>query len=78
MDAESNLKLTQECLDKAFLSYQCDTFKIANVLVYHFLSRVFMDMDAGVYMKQRKSVQDCSTVIFDIHNWFCYPDHVDR
>ena len=53
---KSNIKLTQECLDKVYFSYQCDTFKIDNVLVYQILI-VFMDMDAHVYEKQRKSTQ---------------------
>ena len=30
VDAESNLKMTQKCLDRAYLSYPCDIFKINN------------------------------------------------
>ena len=35
VDAKFNLKLTQESLDKVYLSYQCDTFKVDNALVYY-------------------------------------------
>ena len=48
---KSKLKMTQDRLDRAYLSSQCDTFKIDNALVYQ-------DMDAYVYVKQRKSMQD--------------------
>ena len=58
VDAKLNLKQTQECLDRAHVSWECDTFKINNTLVYHMLSKVFMDMDAYDYVKQRKSMQD--------------------
>ena len=58
VDVKSNLKMTQKCLDRVYLSYKCDTFKIDNSLVYQILLKVFMDMDAYVYVKQRKSKQD--------------------
>ena len=50
MDNEKlNLKMNQECLDRAFVSWHCDTFKINNVLVFHILWKIFMEMDAYVY-----------------------------
>ena len=41
MIAKSNPNQTMECLDKAYASLQCDTFKINNALVYHILSKIF-------------------------------------
>ena len=57
-DAKLNLKMNQESLNRAYVSYQCDTFKVNNALVYQILLEVFMDMDTYVYMKCRKSKQD--------------------
>ena len=34
-DSKSNLKMTQDCLDAAYVSWQCDTFKIDNPFIYH-------------------------------------------
>ena len=51
VDAKSNPKLTQECLDRIYLSCHCDTFKIDNALVYQILLKVFTDIDVFVYMK---------------------------
>ena len=48
-----NLKLTQVSLDRAYPDHQYDIFKINNALVYQILSKVFMDMDKYVYMKQK-------------------------
>ena len=59
VNAKSNLKMTQEYLDRVYLQNQCNTFRINNVLVYQILWKVFMDMDSYVSMKQRKSMQDC-------------------
>ena len=56
VDAEGNFKMTQETLDRAYLSYQVDTFKTNNALVYQILSNVFMVMDADIYVKQRKTM----------------------
>ena len=67
-----------ESLDRAYFSYQCDTFKINKALVYQFLSKVFMNTDRYVYMKQRKSIQDGQAVFFDVHKCFLGPDHVAR
>ena len=36
VNAKLNLKLTQICLNRAYLSYKCDTFKINNALMYQF------------------------------------------
>ena len=58
VDAKSNLKMTQDSLDRAYVSWQCNTFKVVKALVYHILSKIFMDMDAYVYMRQRKSRLD--------------------
>ena len=55
----SNLKKTQDCLDRAYVSWQCDVFKIDNSLVYHIISKIFMDKDTeGVC----RMVQLCSSV----------------
>ena len=54
IDARSNLKMTQETLDRTYLSHEVDTFKIVNAMVYQILSKIFTDMDVYVYMKQRK------------------------
>ena len=49
VDEKSNLKQTQECLDKAYVGCQCDTFKIDNAFMYHILSMIFMYMDVYVF-----------------------------
>ena len=36
-NAKSNLKMTQETLDRVYLSHQIDTFKIDNAMVYQIL-----------------------------------------
>ena len=54
IDSKMNLNLNQETLDRVYHDYQCGTFKIYNALVYHILLKVFTDMDAYVYVKQRK------------------------
>ena len=51
VNSKSNLRLTQETLDRAHLSHQVDTFKINNAMVYQILSKVFIDMDPFVYVK---------------------------
>ena len=56
VDKWSNFKLSQDCLERVYFDYQCDTFKIDNALVYQILLKICMDMDAYVCMKQRKSV----------------------
>ena len=55
-DLKSNLNMTQETLDKTYLSYQVDAFKIDNALVCQILFKLFTDMDAYVYAKQRKGI----------------------
>ena len=74
----SNLRMTQDMLDRAYFSYQCDIFKIDNALVYHILSNMLTDMYACVYMKQRRGIQDGQAVFFDIQKPFLGPDHVAR
>ena len=76
IDARLNLKMTQEILDRAYLSYQIDTLKINNALVYQILSKVFTDMDAYIYVKHRKAMQDRQAVYFDTHKHFLSPNHV--
>ena len=46
--ARLNFKMTQETQDRAYLSYQVDTFKIDNALVCLILSKVLTDMDAYI------------------------------
>ena len=67
VDAKSNLMMAQDGLDRAYISWQCDTFKIDNACMYHIPSKIFMDMDAHVYLNQRKSNLDGQPVFFDIH-----------
>ena len=43
----------------------CDTFQVDNVLVYHILSKIFMDTDAYAHMKQRKSMQNGWAMFFE-------------
>ena len=78
VDSKSNFKMTQEILNRAYLSYQVDTFKIDNALVYQILSKVSTDMDTYVYVKQRKGIQDGQAVFFNIHKHFLGPEHVAR
>ena len=58
VDEKSNLKMNEESLDRVYLDYQCDTFKINNASLYQILLKVIISMDAFVYMKQRKSIQN--------------------
>ena len=51
-DAKLNFKMTQDSLDRVYLEYQCDTFKIDNALVNQIRLMVFMDTDAHVNVKQ--------------------------
>ena len=63
INSRSSLKLSQDSLDRAYLDHQCDTFNIDNALVYQILSNIFMDMDAYVYVKQKKGcrmIKQCS------------------
>ena len=78
VDAKSNLKMTQECLDKAYLSYQFDTFKIDSSFMHQILSNIFTDIHTCVYIKQRKSTQDDQEMFFDMYKWFLGLDHVAR
>ena len=48
--AKSNLKLTQKCMDRIYLRWKCDIFKIDNSLVCQILSTIFTNMEAYVYM----------------------------
>ena len=56
VDTRSNFKMTQETLDRAYLNYQVNSFKIDNALVHQILSKVFTDMDVYVYVKERKGL----------------------
>ena len=78
VDAESYLKMTQDSLDRACLSYQWDRFKVNNALVYHILSMVFADTDACVNVKQRKSTQNGREVYIDIQKHLLGPNHAAR
>ena len=51
VDTRSNLKMSQETLDRVVLSYEVDTFKIDNALLHQIISKVFTYMDAYVYVK---------------------------
>ena len=65
IDAKSNLKMAQESLDRAYLSYHVNTIKMNNALVCQILSKVFTNMDAYVYLKQRKATQNGKSLYFD-------------
>ena len=75
---ESCTSSNQETLDRVYHHYQCNIFMINNVLVYHILSKLFMDMGEDIYAKQRISTQDGHLVFFDIHQHFLGPNHVTR
>ena len=47
-------------------------------MVYQILSKVFTDMGAYVYVKQRKAMQDGQAVYFKVHKYFICPDHFAR
>ena len=69
VDSRSDLKLNQETLDRTYLDHPCDTFKINNAMVYQILSKMFMDMDNYIYVKQRKSMQDGQCFSMSISNF---------
>ena len=77
-NAKSNLKMTQETLDRAYLNHQVDTFKIDNAMVYQNLFKVFMYMGAYDYMNWRKAMQDGQALYFNVNKYFLGPDHVAR
>ena len=52
-------------------------FKVDNAMVYQILS-MFTDMDAFVYMKQRRATQGSKAVFINIHKHFLGHDHVAR
>ena len=78
VDGKLNLKLNQESLDRVYLDYKCDTFKIDNALVYQILSKVLKEINKYVYVKHRKSMQDSWAVFFNVHKHFLGPDHVAK
>ena len=45
---------------------------------YIILSKMFIDINAFVYIKQRKATKDGPVVFFNIHKLFLGPDHVVR
>ena len=51
---KSNFKLNQESLDRVYLDYQCDTFKVDNALVYQILLKVFTGMDTYGRLQMQK------------------------
>ena len=53
IDSKSNLKSSQDSLDRVYLDQHCDTFKIDNAFVYQILSMMFIDTDAHVYINRR-------------------------
>ena len=77
IDTKSDLKMTQDGLNKTYVSWQCDTIKVDNALVHQILSKIFMDMDAYVNLQQRKYHYG-QTVYFDVHQWFLSSDQVIR
>ena len=55
------LRLSQDSLDRVYVDDQADTIKVDNAMVYQNFSKMFTDMDAFVYMKQRRGMQDGQT-----------------
>ena len=51
VDSQWNLRMSQDGLDKAYINYPCNTFKIVNSSLYHILLKMFIDMDAYVHVK---------------------------
>ena len=78
IDTKSNLKLTQKCIDRVYLSWQCDVFNIETAFICQILLKIFMDINAYEYVKHRKSVQDSQAAFFDVHKQFLGPDYVAR
>ena len=70
VDASSNLRLNQHSLHRVYVDHQADTFKVDNAVVYQIHSKMFTDMDAFVYVKQRRGTKDGCTVFFDVHKHF--------
>ena len=58
VDARSHLRLNQDSLDRVYIDHQTDTFKVDNTMVYQIFSKIFIDMDEFVYVKQRRAMQD--------------------
>ena len=40
------------------MDHQADIFKVDNAMVYQIFSKMFIDMDTFVYVKQRRGMQD--------------------
>ena len=64
--------------ETACISWQCDTFKLDNALVYHNLLKIFIDTDACMYMTHRKSKYNGWAAFFDINKQFLCIDCVAR
>ena len=58
IDASLNLRLNQDSLDRVYVDHQATTFNADNAMMYQILSKMFTDMDAFVYVKQRRAMQD--------------------
>ena len=58
VDTKLNIRLNQDSLDRVYIDHQTDTFKVDNAMVYQIFSKMFTDMDAFVYVKQRRGMQD--------------------
>ena len=69
LGTKPNLKMTKNGLDRANVDCQCDSFKLNNILVYHILSKIFIDKEMYVYVKQRKRIHG-QALFFNIHKCF--------
>ena len=58
VNAKSNLRLGQDSMDRIYMDYQTDTFKVENAMVYQVFTKMFIDTDIFVYVKQRRGMQD--------------------
>ena len=45
-------------MDRVYLNHQADTFNIDNAMAHQILFKMFIDMDAVIYAKCRKAMQD--------------------
>ena len=76
VDASLNLKMNQNSLDWVYADHQTDTFKVDNEMVYQIFSKMFTDMDALVYVKERSGMKDGQAVFLYIHKCFFSHDHI--
>ena len=78
IETKLNLRLNHDSLDRIYRDYQTDTFKVYSALQYQILSKMFMDRDVFVYVKQKRSMQDGQAVFVNANVHFFSPDCMAR